>query len=156
MAYNKFKNKAGVILLDLTDDTVSSETLLEGVIAHDRSGVSIVGTRRLPTLFSPTISLVGKTLTVTPNAKNGSFETEHGLFEGDVLLCCFSGETIDLLSVSLEGGAHVLTVRAMGIGFADSEPSNSVVYVAEEVSFVASDGTVITDAEGVEIVLKEG
>lgn len=32
------------VLIDLTDDTVTPETLLEGETAHDRTGAEIVGT----------------------------------------------------------------------------------------------------------------
>lgn len=35
---------AGVALIDLTADTVTAETLAEGVTAHDASGAQIVGT----------------------------------------------------------------------------------------------------------------
>lgn len=36
----------GNILIDLTEDTVTPETLLEGVTAHDASGNLIIGTLR--------------------------------------------------------------------------------------------------------------
>lgn len=32
------------VLIDLTQDTVTNDTLLEGVTAHDATGASIVGT----------------------------------------------------------------------------------------------------------------
>lgn len=35
-------------LLDLTGDTVTPETLSEGITAHDKSGNAIVGTRAEP------------------------------------------------------------------------------------------------------------
>ena len=34
----------GKVLIDLTEDTVSPDTLLTGTTAHDRSGASIIGT----------------------------------------------------------------------------------------------------------------
>ena len=43
MAKNKIEF-AGKVILDLTADTVTPETLAEGVTAHDRSGEQIVGT----------------------------------------------------------------------------------------------------------------
>lgn len=43
MAYNKFITSSGRIFLDLTNDTITPEDLREGVIAHDRSGNTIVG-----------------------------------------------------------------------------------------------------------------
>lgn len=42
MAYNKIIHN-GKVLIDLTPDTVSSETLLQGETAHDRSGNIITG-----------------------------------------------------------------------------------------------------------------
>lgn len=44
MGLNKFITKKGRVLLDLTGDTVTPETLGKGVTAHDRSGEPIVGT----------------------------------------------------------------------------------------------------------------
>lgn len=40
----------GETLVDLTEDSVTAETLDEGVTAHDASGASIVGTRKVVTL----------------------------------------------------------------------------------------------------------
>lgn len=44
MAYNKFKTKSGIVLLDLTNDDVTSETLVKGITAHNRHGEIIKGT----------------------------------------------------------------------------------------------------------------
>ena len=46
MANNPYINKVtygGNVLVDLTDDTVSADKMLSGVIAHDRSGATITG-----------------------------------------------------------------------------------------------------------------
>lgn len=43
MAVNKVEY-FGKVLLDLTGDTVTAETLAEGVTAHDKSGAKITGT----------------------------------------------------------------------------------------------------------------
>jgi hypothetical protein len=40
----------GKVLIDLTSDTVTPETLAEGVTAHDKSGAKITGTMPIPTL----------------------------------------------------------------------------------------------------------
>lgn len=45
MGYNKIEY-FGKVLIDLTADTVTPETLAEGVIAHDKSGALIVGTMK--------------------------------------------------------------------------------------------------------------
>lgn len=44
MANNKVQLSDGTVLLDLTGDTVTPETLLSGVTAHDAAGNRIVGT----------------------------------------------------------------------------------------------------------------
>lgn len=46
MAYNKFIKKDGTVMLDLTGDTVTADTLRKGVIAHDKYGEPIEGTGR--------------------------------------------------------------------------------------------------------------
>ena len=48
MAYNKFRKQDGTILLDLTEDTVTPETLSKGVTAHNRHGEAIVGVHVAP------------------------------------------------------------------------------------------------------------
>ena len=42
MAVNKVEY-AGKVLLDLTEDTVTEDKLLEGTVAHDKTGAKIVG-----------------------------------------------------------------------------------------------------------------
>lgn len=44
MANNKVQLRDGTVLLDLTGDTVTPETLMAGVIAHNAAGERIVGT----------------------------------------------------------------------------------------------------------------
>lgn len=45
MAVNKV-NYYGKVLIDISDSTVTAETLLEGIIAYDASGNRIVGTMK--------------------------------------------------------------------------------------------------------------
>lgn len=44
MAVNKIQKRNGDVLIDLTSDTVSAETLLQGYTAHDKTGTLITGT----------------------------------------------------------------------------------------------------------------
>ena len=44
MAYNKFMKKDGTVMLSLLEDTVTAETLQQGVTAHNRSGEAVTGT----------------------------------------------------------------------------------------------------------------
>ena len=51
MAENPYKNKIvydGDTLIDLTEDTVTPNTLLAGTTAHDRSGAPVTGTYTAP------------------------------------------------------------------------------------------------------------
>lgn len=44
---NTYKNKVvynGIVLIDLTEDTVTADTLMQGYTAHDKSGALITGT----------------------------------------------------------------------------------------------------------------
>ena len=56
--------KAGV---DTTKDTITAETLLEGVTAHDASGAPITGTLKITksTAFVPNIVLVSACVPIT-------------------------------------------------------------------------------------------
>lgn len=44
MGHNLIKTKDGRVLLDLTKDSITPETLLKGTTAHDKHGEEIVGT----------------------------------------------------------------------------------------------------------------
>lgn len=51
---NKVVKSTGETLIDLTGDTVTAETLLKDVTAHDRSGAKITGTAVMPIIISET------------------------------------------------------------------------------------------------------
>ena len=57
MAYNKVIYD-GSTLIDLTGDTVTADTLKEGVTAHDKSGVVITGTMTVPELVGDEYQVV--------------------------------------------------------------------------------------------------
>jgi len=66
MAENPYKNKIvydGDTLIDLTEDTVTPNTLLAGTTAHDRSGAPVTGT-----YTAPVTSVNGQTGDVTLDA----------------------------------------------------------------------------------------
>lgn len=52
MANNKVQLSDGTVLIDLTSDTVAPDKLLEGVIAHDKSGTPIVGNVTFATVYT--------------------------------------------------------------------------------------------------------
>lgn len=64
MAENTYVNKVvydNNTLIDLTEDTVTPETLISGYTAHDRSGASISGSAIIPTKLSELQNDVGFT-----------------------------------------------------------------------------------------------
>ena len=64
MANNQYVNKvmfAGQVLIDISDSTVTSATLKDGVTAYDKSGKKITGsldTNLTVTDFTGTVSLI--------------------------------------------------------------------------------------------------
>ena len=91
MANNKVQLSDGTVLLDLTGDTVTPETLMAGVIAHNAAGERIVGicvakefnvdgsVVKLVDVPSRTMQQEGSTLKLSPAAINEhTLTTEHG------------------------------------------------------------------------------
>ena len=82
MANNKVQLSDGTVLLDLTGDTVTPETLMAGVIAHNAAGERIVGicvakdfnvdgsVVKLVDVPSRTMQQEGSTLKLSPAAIN--------------------------------------------------------------------------------------
>lgn len=93
---NKIQTSTGEVLMDLTSDTVTAETLLQGETAHDRSGAQITGTVIVaPTDVTETEDneaylyknsehdavydeLVGGSVTWNQLVQNGNFESTSG------------------------------------------------------------------------------
>lgn len=62
---NQYKNKViygNQTLIDLTSDTVAATSMLSGVIAHDATGATIMGT--IPTKSDSDLTLLNNTLTI--------------------------------------------------------------------------------------------
>lgn len=67
MANNKVQLSDGTVLLDLTGDTVTPETLMAGVIAHNAAGEAISGT-----YVPKTMTVDGTTLKLAPATVSGN------------------------------------------------------------------------------------
>lgn len=52
MANSKIQLSNGVVLLDLTGDTVAADKLLSGATAHDKTGAQITGTLTFATVYT--------------------------------------------------------------------------------------------------------
>lgn len=44
----------GTVLLDLTGDSISADTILKGYKGHDKTGAEVVGTVELSTIYKDT------------------------------------------------------------------------------------------------------
>ena len=69
MANNLFPNKVqladGTVLIDLSNDTVTEDKLLSGVIAHDKSGRVITGTYTIDDVIQYSYDGTKAKLTIT-------------------------------------------------------------------------------------------
>lgn len=52
MANSKIELANGVVLLDLTADTVAADKLVSGYTAHDKSGAAVTGTLTFATVYT--------------------------------------------------------------------------------------------------------
>lgn len=78
----------------------------------------------MPVLGSPTISLNGDILTITPVAN----ATSYKIFSNNNLLTTSTTTTVDLSTLFSESGTYTITVTALASGYLESGPSNAVTY----------------------------
>ena len=127
----------GETLIDLTADTVTPETLAEGVTAHDKSGNQIVGTLvpgsggEQPTLFTPIISIDNLSSLVTISDDNGKFVQGYHLYVNDELATdtVFTSKGITLKDYIEHVETLDIKVQAVGEKFNPSEYSNVVQWM---------------------------
>lgn len=119
-------------LVDLTGDTVTADTLAQGVTAHDASGVQITGTLDVakPTLFAPVITNMANNVTWANNAQNGGFDA--------TLTATVDGTVVSSpLAVTAANVGKTLTVTATADGFIEA----STTYVLAITTGVIKAGT---------------
>lgn len=99
-----FKNKVeyfGQTLIDLTEDTVTPETLRSGVTAHDASGAPIVGTRN-----NDTISFHDNDMIVEPGTNRITFDGS------DMIIHPPDGAAwLERTMEALEGGVAIISTN---------------------------------------------
>ena len=78
----------------------------------------------MPVLGSPTISLNGDILTITPVAN----ATSYKVFSNNNLLTTSTTTTVDLSTLFSESGTYTITVTALASGYLESGSSNAVTY----------------------------
>ena len=162
MAYNKIVHK-GKVLIDLTSDTITTESLLQGETAHDRSGNVITGACDFDSnTFDANVSeseiLLGKTayarstkLTGTM-ANNGSVELEisqsnqeiqipTGYHNGSGCVKISSNEQEKIIPANIREGITILGI--------DGTMSGTEGMKAQQKDVIPStaDQTIVPDAE---------
>lgn len=156
MANNPYVNKVetadGRTLIDLTSDTVTSNTLLSGQTAHDRSGATITGTYLSSTMREIPFSIAtsdwtsgnsGYTATVS-SAYVTSASKDFVVFDGSIRLA-----VDDIMSAkSSGGGGIVFTTGEIPAGTitgniyaVDNEDGKMAMVVENTVMPIANGGT---------------
>lgn len=85
------------------------------------------GSGVMPQLVTPTISLEGSVLSITPVAN----ATSYTICVGRKVLTSSTAATIDLASLNLDAGQHLITVIAVGDGYSNSGESVGVLYTVD-------------------------
>ena len=86
-----------------------------------------------PQLHAPTISKSDAIITITDSPVNGDFVTGYKLYANNVLLSDQAENTADLSALITEYGNYSITAKCKGINFQDSEASNTIGYVYEQI-----------------------
>lgn len=86
-----------------------------------------------PQLHAPTISKSDTIITITDSALNGDFVTGYKLYANNVLLSDQTENTADLSALITEYGNYSITAKCKGTNFQDSEASNAIEYVYEQI-----------------------
>lgn len=86
-----------------------------------------------PQLHAPTISKSDTIITMTGSALNGDFVTGYKLYANNVLLSDQAENTADLSALITEYGNYSITAKCKGTDFQDSEASNAIEYVYEQI-----------------------
>lgn len=136
-------------------------TIVENMLwLYNRQGGGGAGAQ--PQLFAPSIELNEETslLTITDNPNNGAFVVAYDIYVENVYVTTIWENTIYLSSISLDRGTYAVTVKAKGVDFIDSEPSNPVNYTftpkleTPEIELVIVEMTQL-DRPTIEIVTEE-
>lgn len=131
MANNKVQLSDGTVLLDLTGDTVTPETLAAGVTAHDAAGNRIVGTGGGSAGFSMTFPA---TATNWTRLDKGSIVQADGTMIDMKDYSTLAGKTIpniiEILSYGFSYNFLRMRVQTGKIMMTHNSPSNQFVDIA--------------------------
>ena len=132
MAVNKVDIN-GATVIDLTSDSVTPETLLQGATAHDASGAAITGTMARGTELQIIVSVTsGATVTATKGSKVVSGTSVDGTCTLAVpeagtwsVKATRNGQTSNTASVSVKD-SYALTLNFLKANFADNDWSGII------------------------------
>lgn len=117
--YNKFIKKDGEVLLDLTDDSVSSSDLLQGITAHDKSGEVIEGS--IPIKTSEDLTINGAMVTVpkgyyassvTESVATATQATPNIIVNASGLITATATQTAGYVVAGTKSSTHQLAFQA--------------------------------------------
>lgn len=124
-----------VEFVDTSDANATSSDIITGKTAYVDGkkviGEATAGTQ--PQLHAPTISKSDTIITITDSALNGDFVTGYKLYANNVLLSDQTENTADLSALITEYGNYSITAKCKGTNFQDSEASNAIEYVYEQI-----------------------
>lgn len=160
----KYYNKVvygGKVLIDLSSDTVTPETLKEGVTAHDDSGALITGTNTndvdsrdadvkiAEILENKTAYARGTKLTGTMpnrgaasgviNRKDDTYTIEQGYHDGSGTVQISTTEQAKLVPANIREGVVVLGVTGTMSGSEDEKPQAKEVIPSTEIQTIIPD-----------------
>lgn len=111
MANNKVQLSDGTVLLDLTGDTVTSETLMSGVTAHNAAGEQIVGVATAGGITSfPTIEEVRANWTAVNLVTHPTSAVIH-IPPSGIILAFMIGITKTAIEPGIDQGIVFLEVK---------------------------------------------
>lgn len=108
MAYNKFITSDGLVLLDLTTDTVTANKLPKGITAHDRSGAPIIGTAEVNSATPIEVSTEAEMTALLTSGEVGGvykYTGTTGTYENGALYV-LEEEAANLITFMINGTSH--------------------------------------------------
>lgn len=132
--YGQIANGSHYIYIKFRKDSSTSSN-------NDSLQFKVRTEKTLPVLESPTISLNGDILTITPVAN----ATSYKIFSNNNLLTTSTTTTVNLSTLFSESGTYTITATALADGYLESGLSNAVTY---KLQLVTLDLTTLNLSQG--------
>ena len=132
--YGQIANGSHYIYIKFRKDSSTSSN-------NDSLQFKVRTEQAMPVLESPTISLNGDILTITPV----THATSYKVFSNNTLLTTSTTTTVNLSTLFSESGTYTITATALANGYLESGPSNAVIY---KLQLVTLDLTTLNLSQG--------